>query len=129
MAYEIPCLVISLRAAADLTAKQFYFVKLDSSGYAAMPTAATDVPIGVLQNAPDTGEEATVMVMGVSKVSSDAALAIGNLIGVASDGQADAKTAGGDTTEYTVGQVLVASAAAAGYATAAINCANPHRSA
>lgn len=30
MVYEIPCLVISLRAAADLSAEQFYFVNLDS---------------------------------------------------------------------------------------------------
>lgn len=129
MAYEIPVLVISLKAAADLSALQFYFVKLDSSGDVVVCAAATDVPVGVLQNEPTSGQTAEVLVLGVSKINSDAALSIGNLIGTASDGQADAKTPGSDTSEYVVGRVLEASGAAGGYATAMINCLNPHRAA
>ena len=67
------------------------------------------------------------MVTGISKVSSDAALSIGNQIGTSADGQADAKTAGSDTTEYVVGVVLEASSGAGALATATVNCLNPHR--
>lgn len=119
----------SFVAGATLATKQYYFVKLSADNTVIVCAAATDVPIGVVQNAPASGGIAEVCVVGITKVSSDAALTAGNLIGTAADGQADAKTAGTDTTEYTVGQVIIGSAAAAGLATAAINCLNPHRSA
>lgn len=129
MAWELPGLMIALEAAADLSAKQYYFVNIDATGKAALPTGATDKPIGVLQNKPTAGQTAEIMVTGVSKVSSDAALSIDNLIGTSADGQADAKVPGTDITEYVVGRVLEASGAAAGLVTAAINCLNPHRGA
>lgn len=120
---------ITLEAAADLSAKQFHFVKLDANGKAAICAAATDVPIGVLQNKPTSGQAATIVVVGVSKVSSDAALNEGDLIGTSSDAQADAKTPGSDTTNYVVGQMITATGGAGVIGTAAINAANPHRAA
>lgn len=117
MAYEIPVLSISLVAASDLSASQYKFVKLDTAGLAAAVAAATDVPVGVLQNKPTAGQTAAVMVYGVTKVQGDADLARGNLIGTSADGQADAKTPGTDTTEYVRGIVLEDNAAAAGLAT------------
>jgi hypothetical protein len=129
MAYEIPVFTFTLAAATDLSAKQYYYVKLNSSGKAAICAAATDVPIGILQNEPTAGVEAEVMSLGISKLSSDAALTIGNLVGTSSDGQGDAKTAGSDTTEYVCGQVLTASGAAAGLATVTVNCLAPFRAA
>lgn len=119
----------TLEAAADLSGKQFYFVKLDSNGKAAVCAAATDVPIGVLQNKPTSGQAATILCVGTSKVSSDAALNEGDLIGTSADGQADAKTPGSDTTNYVVGQMITATGGAGVIGTAAINCANPHRAA
>jgi hypothetical protein len=128
MAVEQPSFCITLEAAEDLSAKQYYFMKLDSNGRATTCTGATDVPVGVLQNKPNAlGKAAEILVYGMTKVSSDAALTIGDLIGTSADGQADAKTPGIDTTEYVTGQVLIASTAAAGLATALVNCANPHR--
>ena len=130
MAIEIPVLKPGIFTEwADLSGKQFYFVKLSSAGTVTVCAAATDVPIGVLQNKPTSGQAAEVMMLGISKVSSDAALSRGNLIGTSGDGQADAKTPGTDTTEYVVGQVIEASTAAGGLATAAINCLNPVRAA
>jgi hypothetical protein len=130
MAYEaVQPLKISLSAGADLSTKQYYFVKLDSNGDAVVCAAATDVPVGVLQNKPTSGQAAEIVVIGVSKVNSDAALTIGNLIGTSGDGQADAKTAGTDTTEYVVGRMLTATGAAAQIGTALINCASPTRAA
>lgn len=127
MAYEIPVLTIGLEAGGDLTAGQYKFVEIATTGKVSICNAATDKPIGVLQNKPNTGETAEVMVIGVTKVQGDADLAIGDLIGTSADGQADAKTPGTDTTEYVVGMVIQDNAAAGGYATAAINCATPHR--
>lgn len=129
MAYEIPVLKPGIwTAGEDLRTKQFYFVKLSGQTVIAC-TGATDKPIGVLQNAPNSGEAAEVMSIGITKVSSDAALSVDALIGTSADGQADAKTPGTDTTEYVVGRVIGASGAAAGLATAMINCATPHRAA
>ena len=131
MAWEIPVLVISLKAGADLSAaaNQFKFVELDSSGDVTVCDSATDKPVGVLLNTPASGATAEVGVLGIFKVQGDADLAKGDLIGTSADGQADAKTPGTDTTEYVVGRVLEDNAAAGGYATCLINCLNPHRAA
>lgn len=128
-ATEFPLLVLNYEAAADLSGKQYYFVKESAAGKVTVCAAATDVPIGVLQNAPTSGQQARVMTLGVSKVSSDAALTLGLLIGTSADGQADAKAPGTDTTEYVCGRVTRASGAAGGMAMALINCLNPHRAA
>lgn len=130
MATEVATLDISLPAGADLSAKQYYFVKLNSSGQAIVCAAATDVPVGVLQNDPAaSGRGATVRVLGKSKVSSDASLSVGDLVGTSGDGQADAKTPGTDTTEYVVGQVLQAGGAAGEMSEVLVNCCNPVRAA
>ena len=118
---------ITLEAGADLSTKQYYFVKLDSSGEAVVCSGATDKPVGVLQNNPTAGQAAEIVVVGLTKVSSNAALAIGDLIGTSADGQADAKIAGTDTTEYVVGTVLTTTGAADVIGSVLVNCANPHR--
>ena len=120
-------LKLSLAAGADLSTKQYYFVKLDGSGNAVVCSGATDIPVGVLQNKPTSGQMAELVVLGITKISADAALSIGDLIGTSSDGQADAKTSGTDTTEYVVGRMLTATGAAAVIGTAIVNCASPHR--
>lgn len=130
MAFEQPLFKLTgLKAGADLSGKQFYFVKLSAADTVAVCAAATDVPIGILQNKPASGEIAEVMCVGVSKVSADAALSVGNLVGTSADGQADAKTVGTDTTEYVCGQVLTATSNAGELASVAINCLAPHRAA
>ena len=131
MAYEISnnSLKITLPAGADLSTKQYYFVKVNSSGNAVLCAAATDAPIGVLQNNPISGAEASIVVVGGTKLVAGAAIAAGIKIGTDSAGKADAKVAGTDTTEYTVGQVLLASGADADVLTAVINCASPNRAA
>lgn len=131
MAYEINqySVKITLPAAADLSTKQYYFVKVNSSGQAALCAAATDRPIGVLQNTPTSGQAAEVLVVGGTKIVSSASIDEGVLIGTASTGKADAKTPGTDTTEYGVGQVILAAGADGELLTAVINCASPARAA
>ncbi len=131
MAYEIAnaAVKITLPAGGDLSSSQYTFVKVNGSGQAIACSAATDTPIGVLQNAPASGEAATITVVGGSKVVAGAALDEGAAIGTDSSGKADAKTAGADTTEYVVGQVISAAGADGEIATAIINCASPARAA
>lgn len=130
MAYEgVQIKLVGVTASADLSAKQFYFVKMSGDNTVTVCAAATDKPSGVLQNTPTSGQAAEVCVIGQTKLSSDAALTAGNLIGTSGDGQADAKTPGTDTTEYTVGFVVAGSGAADEIATAFVNCAAPGRAA
>jgi len=126
MAYEGPMQTIpGLTASAALTAKQYYFVKFSGVGTVDVCSAATDVPCGVLQNAPASGAAATVAWSGVTKISSNEAITAGWHLGTSSDGQADRKIWGTDTTEYIVGQAITSTAAAGGMVTALINCAVP----
>ena len=120
---------ITLSAGADLSAKQYYFVKLDASGNAVVCAGVTDKPVGVLQNSPTSGQAAEIVVVGLTKASTNAALAIGDLVGTSADGQAAAYVAGTDTTKYVVGTVLVTSGGADELTSIMVNCANPHRGA
>lgn len=116
-------------AGADLSAaaNQYKFVEQDSAGLVTVCNAATDKPVGILQNKPKSGEAATVRVTGISKVQADAALTVDTLIGPSADGQADAKVLGTDVTEFVVGRVLQAAAAAGDIVAVTVNCLNPHR--
>jgi hypothetical protein len=121
MAYEISnySVKVTLVAGADLSAKQYNFVKLNSSGQAIAIAAITDVPVGVLQNAPTSGQEAEVLISGE-------AITLPAFLSVTSAGKAD-KIAVTDTTQYVVGQALTAAGGDAEVITAVVNCANPTR--
>jgi hypothetical protein len=122
----------SRMSAADLSAEasQFTFVKLDAAGKVVQCDAATDVPYGVLLNAPAVGQTAQVGIIGIFKVRADAALATpGTLIGPSADGQADAKVPGTDATEYVVGVTVETSGGAGELIACVINCAAPSRAA
>lgn len=126
MAFESPVFTWSFPAAADYSSSdhQYRFVKLNANGEAEQCSAVTDEPIGVLQNLPNPakGQRAEVMMLGISKINSDAALAVGDNIGSSADGQGAVYTHGVDTTKYIVGKVIGASGGAGELATALINC-------
>jgi len=112
MAYESVGVDIgTLTASADLSSSQYYFVKMSGDNTVTVCAAVTDKPIGVLQNKPESGESAVVRVFGVSKVSADATLAAGNIIGTSADGQAQPVAAGTETTVFNCGQVITGGAA------------------
>lgn len=132
MAYEGPQICIpGLVAGADYSAaaNQYLFVKMSAAKTVVICTGTTDKPIGVLQNTPASGSAAIVCCIGVTKVQGDVDLAFGDSIGTSADGQAGAYVAGTDTTKYIVGVVIDDNSAAAGLATAVINCASLHRGA
>jgi hypothetical protein len=131
MAYEISnnAVKITLTAGEDLSAKQYYFVKVNSSGNAVLCAAATDKPIGVLQNDPASGEEASIVVVGGTKVVVAASSDEGTVIGTTSAGKGTPYVAGTDTTKYLVGSVILAAGADNEIATAIVNCASAARGA
>lgn len=94
---------ITFKAGADLSAKQYYIVELTGENTVNVANAATDKPIGVLQNDPTSGQAAVVRIYGISKVNADAAIAVNDLVGAAADGQAAVYVAGTDTTKYGLG--------------------------
>jgi hypothetical protein len=67
MATENHVLIRTYPAGEDLTADQYRIVVL-ASGAVRRPDGATEVGLGVLQNAPASGEAASVMLIGVSKI-------------------------------------------------------------
>jgi hypothetical protein len=130
MAYELSDsqVVLSIPAGADLSAKQYTFVKISGTGVIAA-AAATDIPVGVLLNDPASGETAAVAVSGVVKVKASAAITAGALFGTTSTGTAVTLAAGTDTTKFILGRAITAAGAAGDIITAAINCASPARAA
>jgi hypothetical protein len=128
MAYEISnySVKVTLVAAADLSAKQYHFVKLDNNGLAAAVAAITDIPVGVLQNAPLAGQEAEVLVAGGTKLVAGEEITLPAFLSTTSAGRAD-KIAVTDTTQYVVGQALTAGGANGVVITAVVNCSNPTR--
>ena len=112
-------------AGADLSALQYTFVKLSTTDTVVTCTGATDIPIGVLQNAPTSGQEAEVLIVGGTKLTAGATIAIGNILGTTSAGAASVLTVS-DTTKYVLGSAI-SGGASAEIITAVINCANPTR--
>jgi len=92
MAFENPVLVLSLPAAADLSSSQHFIVKT-SSGTAAL-AGAGDVAMGVLQNDPVSGEAASIMVAGVSRLVAGAVIAEGAQVAADANGKGRTATTG-----------------------------------
>jgi len=79
---------LSFKAAADLSALQYTFVKLDANGNVVACSAAGEKSVGVLQNKPKNGETALVRPVGLSKIVASAAIAAGDYIATTAAGQA-----------------------------------------
>ena len=78
MAYDLGPQIITLEAADDLSAKQYYFVSIDADGKATyIATDDNQNAIGILQNTPTAGQAAAICVGGLSKLEVNAAVAEG----------------------------------------------------
>lgn len=128
MARENPLFSLTgLTAAADLSANQYYGVKI--TGENQVNVADTDgEPIdGVLQDDPGSGESANVMAAGITKIVASEALAAGDYWGVASDGRAkkvEATNTGADVGDFIAGRVLEAASGAGALATVTVGLLN-----
>lgn len=89
MSQSIGILDKTFTAGEDLSSSQYRAIALDASGHAVVADT-TDMPIGILQNAPESGEAASVRLYGTSKVVANGAFSIGDLLAVAAaDGELD----------------------------------------
>jgi len=124
MAYSDPQVRLgTLSAAVDLSGDQYKFVKLASATTVNLCTNATDRPIGVLQNKPESGETAEVCIFGITKLLAGGTIAFNNVIGTDASSTADKKIPGTDISEYMCGFAI--SAAVSGeYFTAFLQLTN-----
>lgn len=77
----------TLDAGADLSAKQYQAVVVNSSGQAVLAGAGAQA-IGVLQNKPTSGQGASIRVMGVTKFLCGGSFNAGDLVSCDSNGKA-----------------------------------------
>jgi hypothetical protein len=113
MAYEQPGIVMSFTADEDLSSFQYRFVVLSGNDSVRLANAAADYPVGILQNAPESGELAEVAITGVSKLVANAATTVGTLlkneyVGAADNGKGDAAD-----TDYDLARAVCLMAAGA----------------
>lgn len=130
MAYEFSnyAVKVTLVAGANLSAKQYNFVKLNASGQAVAVAANTDLPIGILQNAPESGQEAEVLISGGSKLVLGGTVAAAAVVGTSAAGAGVAIAHGTDTTKFAIGQAITGGASGE-VVTVAISCSNAGRAA
>lgn len=103
-------------AGADLSAKQYHFVKLSAANVVVQETAAGTTCIGVLANNPTSGRAAAVTVFGQSKITATTGISAGGLISSNASGRATPAASG----DYAMGRALEASAAEGDVITAMI---------
>ena len=120
--------ILSIPAGADLSAKQYHFVKISGTGVISV-AAATDAPIGVLMNDPASGETAAVAISGVVKVEASVAIPAGAAVGTTSTGTAVGLVTGTDTTKWLVGRAITAAGSAGDIITVAVDAASAGRAA
>jgi len=113
MAWEEKVCDITLKAYEDLSSDQYRIVVQDTTnGKIRRPNAITDVPLGILQNAPDAEDQPAVVRLigcgGVSKVVLGATLAYGAIIACEYQSASDAgKAQAAVSTQYPVGLLLL----------------------
>ncbi len=86
---------ISMVAAEDLSGMQFQFVHQASDTTVDLLDSGAELSLGVLQNAPEIGETATVRIAGTSKLVMNDAVAVGVMVkaeyvGATDNGKGDA---------------------------------------
>ena len=121
---------LALKAGADLSTKQFLFMKMSADMTCTTNDAGTNASIGVLADKPyaATGVAVSVATIGVFKVYAGGTVTAGNLVGSDTAGKAVALTPGTDTTKYICGTALTGGAANE-IITVLLNCASPTRAA
>lgn len=92
-----------VKASADLSAKQFLAMKMSGNGTVTVCAAATDKPVGVLQDNPVSGLPAAVAFSGKTKVVAGGTVTAGDEVGTDANGKAVTYVAGTDTTKYRMG--------------------------
>lgn len=103
--------VPGMLASADLSAKQFYCVKMSTTdNTVSLCDTQGETIFGVLQNKPNaSGVAAEVMALGISKVEAGETLTAGDLWGTSASGTAvkiEGTSTGADLADYAAGIVI-----------------------
>ena len=83
-----------LKAGADLSSSQYLAVKLDSNGDVVVCDTAGEPSIGILQNAPVSGQAASVRPLGTSKAVASGSISAGSRVTTDASGKLKAVVAG-----------------------------------
>ena len=107
MAYDLgPQTCVSVEAGEDMSDWQYKVVFINTSGKAVQfDDGGSEIPAGILQNAPASGEAAKILVAGVTRAIADSSFALQNLIGAK---EGDGKLTNTIASNYVVGQPLEA---------------------
>ena len=89
-------------ALADYSSKQYYGAKMNADREIVLPTADTDVPVGLVLNDPNVSKDALVLIVGRSPGVVAEAIDAGEKVRIASGGKV-ALWEVADTTMYCVG--------------------------
>ena len=93
MSYEVPILNVTLIAGEALTTKQYYGVRLNSSGQVITASEGSGI-IGVIQDAPASGAAGLVMTHGITKGVLGGTVTAGQELQMDSSGRFIVKTTG-----------------------------------
>src|SRR5580700_657731 len=94
MAASKPILTDTYPVSADLSADQFLFVSLNSSGELELPPNSTSPVIGVLADTPRAGTHGTVTILGIEKVTYGATITVMEELSANTEGEAIAAGTG-----------------------------------
>jgi hypothetical protein len=101
MAIQHSGLDIAFTAAEDLSSHQYRFVHQATDTTVDLLDSGSEFPVGILQNAPESGEIAVVRLTGTSKLAMNALVAVGAVVkaeyvGATDNGKGDAADTDGD---------------------------------
>lgn len=80
MAYSGDQILYSAKAGADLSSLRYSVLELNSEDVVDLTDGTADIPLGILQTKPQSGEEAAVCVQGISKARYGGNVTAGNLL-------------------------------------------------
>jgi hypothetical protein len=101
----------SMIAGEDLSSHQYKLVKVSAENTVARQTTAGGNIFGVLNNKPENGENATVVVGGATRCFAGGTIAAGNEVSVTASGTATAALSG----DYIVGTAISAVASGSNF--------------
>lgn len=101
MAIQHSGLDIAFAAAEDLSSHQYRFVHQASDSTVDLLDNGSEFPLGILQNAPESGEIAVVRLTGTSKLVMNGSVSVGAVlkaeyVGATDNGKGDAADTDGD---------------------------------
>lgn len=117
----------SWAASEDLSSNQYYGVTMSGDRAVDLQDADTDIPAGILQNKPTSGQTAEVLVAGRTPGVVGEAITAGQQVRIDSNGKFMVFEVDVDVTAYCCGYCVVGADADGEYGEFIVNCATCFR--